>query len=189
MQLNPNNIKSSISKNSDATTIRNHPNTKLKHFEESYSKINPDLLFLSSDEEAEFELIDFDMNQDNNESILEETTQQEQNIDNMDVDTPDTTKKDELVTNNTTKTRNTKEDNLSEKITNTGTSEATTEDKEEKEKETMIHTERHKLIASLWIKYNGKNDKDKNSVLHNLQQARHSVETNNRNITMIDHGK
>ena len=189
MQLNPNNIKSSISKNSDATTIRNHPNTKLKHFEESYSKINPDLLFLSSDEEAEFELIDFDMNQDNNESILEETKQKEQNIDNMDVDTPDTTKKDELVTSNTTKTSNTKEDNLSEKIINAGTSTATLEDKEEKEKEKTKNTERRKLIANLWIKYNGTNDKDNNSVLHKLQQARHSVETNNRNITMIDHGK
>ena len=107
----------------------------------------------------------------------------------MDVDTPDTTKKDELVTDSTAKTENTKEENLSKKITNTDTPTTTTEDKEEKEKETMIHTERHKLIASLWIKYNGKNDKDNNSVLHNLQQARHSVETNNQNITMIDHCK
>ena len=78
---------------------------------------------------------------------------------------------------------------MSEKITNTGTSTATLEDKEEKEKEKMKNTKRRKHIARLWIKYNGTNDKDNNSVLHKLQQARHSVKTNNRNITMIDHGK
>ena len=33
------------------------------------------------------------MNKSNSESIPEETKQQEQNIDNMDIDTPDTTKK------------------------------------------------------------------------------------------------
>ena len=80
MQLNPNNIKSSISKNSDATTIQNHPKTKLNQFEESHSKINPDLLFLSLDKEAEFELIDFNMSKSDSESIPEETKQQEQNI-------------------------------------------------------------------------------------------------------------
>ena len=38
------------------------------------------------------------------------------------------------MTDNTAKTGNTKEDNLPEKITNTDTTEATTEDKEEKRK-------------------------------------------------------